>query len=422
MLKLIKIETFKLFKRTKTWVILIAFIALTALIAYGSYRDVENMKKYNSPEARIAANEEYLKMLEADKENIPDSIKDNKAEVEQYKRSIEESIQGVKAEIASLRVLAEQGENYDWRSELKKQIEELEAQQESLKNSSEMNDKGFYNAQEIKEMESYNSQELKRLKYLLDNDIKPEGPYDFNARMFLITLIMILGQIFLAMGIAVFASDMVSGEATPPTMKLLLTQPVSRAKVLFSKFLSINMSSIFLIIGVELLGFLLVGTIFGFGDVNYPMSVGAKYMYDTTQLVENGRYPMVLVAGSSYLIPAWQYLIRLLLLQALFIVTCTSVVFFVSSIVKTSMVSMGISVVSTIAAFVIFLGFGALKGIAKYIFVLFGDVEALLTGNIVYTFDNPNVNMTNAIIMFVIWIAVSYIASHIIFTKKDILI
>ncbi|WP_163195807.1 hypothetical protein [Clostridium thermarum] len=49
MIRLFKIETFKLFKRTKTWVVIIAFILLTALLAYGSYRDTQNAKRYNSP-------------------------------------------------------------------------------------------------------------------------------------------------------------------------------------------------------------------------------------------------------------------------------------------------------------------------------------------------------------------------------------
>ena len=86
------------------------------------------------------------------------------------------------------------------------------------------------------------------------------------------------------------------------------------------------------------------------------------------------------------------------------------------------MVSMGISVVSMIASFVIFLGFSALKNIAKFIFVLFGNVESILTGKIALNFDNPNITLSTTIIMFIVWIVASYIVSHITFTKKDILI
>jgi len=407
MLKLIKIETFKLFKRTKTWVILIAFVLLTALIAYVAYKDNANMKKYNSPENRIAQYEEELKMLE---ESIPDDIKNDQEKLEEYKKSNEQRKQYIKSEIAKLKVEVEQAKNGDWKSAIKAQIEELKTQQELYKGSPE-----------YKNMLVENEKEIERLQYLLDNNIKPEEDYAYNGRIFLSGLIALLGEIFLAMGIAVFASDMVSGEATPPTMKLLLTQPVSRGKVLLAKFISINLSAVSLIIGVELIGYLIVGIFCGFGDANYPMTVGLQYVYDKANAVD-GFIPINLVAGSGYIIPAWQYLIKLLLLQGLYIVACTSVVFLISSLVKTSMVSMGISVVSMIASFVIFLGFSALKNIAKFIFVLFGNVESILTGKIALNFDNPNITLSTTIIMFIVWIVASYIVSHITFTKKDILI
>ena len=85
------------------------------------------------------------------------------------------------------------------------------------------------------------------------------------------------------------------------------------------------------------------------------------------------------------------------------------------------MKSMGISVVSMIASFVIFLGFSALRSVAKYVFVLLIG-RMLLTGETVSMFNNPNVNMNSVVIMFIGWIVVSYIASHLVFTKKDILI
>jgi ABC-2 type transport system permease protein len=412
MIKLFNIETFKLFKRTKTWVVIIAFVLLTALLAYGSYRDAENAKRYNSPEARLANMEEHLKYLESQKDVVPEEYKNDEAKLQEYKNMNEQQISDAKAEIARLKGSIAQGDNADWREVNKDRINNLE---EQLKNLNSLQDKGG-------SQRNYIQEELDQLKYLQQHDIKPMEDYTFNATKFLMQLVQMLGEIFLVIGIAVFAADMVSGEATPPTMKLLLTQPVSRAKVLFSKFLSINIASIVCIIGVELIAFLLVGIVFGFGDANYPMFVGAQYKFDTTQLMENGSYPLILIEGSKHIIPAWQYIVRLLLLQALFITVCTSVTFLISTIVKASMVSMGISVVSAIAAMIVFMGFGVLRSIARYVYVLFGDVGSLLTGRFAERFNNPNVNLSSTIVMFLAWIVVSYIISHVVFTKKDILI
>src|SRR5699024_6194975 len=70
--------------------------------------------------------------------------------------------------------------------------------------------------------------ELEELKYLREHNIETEEDFDFNGFSFINDLVEQLGHVFLAIGIAVFAADIVSGEWTPPTMKLLLTQPVSR--------------------------------------------------------------------------------------------------------------------------------------------------------------------------------------------------
>lgn len=411
MIKLITIETFKLFKRKKTWVVLIAFMMLTAVIAYGLNNEMESMRNYDNPKSKIANLQQNIELEEKSKEVIPEGIKDDAQKVEEYKKNVEQNIQRMKTEVAVLKASIDSTK--DWREGTKERIKALEQEQKNLENAP-------YKV-EPSQKDSL-AQDIQKLQYLLDNNIEPEVPYTFNGFKFILELISMLGSIFLAIGIAVFAADMVSGEATPPTMKLLLTQPVSRAKVLLSKFLSINAASIVLILGVELLAFLLIGLFFGFGDANYPMLTGTKYHFDTTQLMENGGHPIAAIAGSTYIIPMWQYLIKALLLQALFIITCVSVVFLMSTLVKNSMVSMAISTVSIVATIVVFIGFGALRKFGQYIFLMFGDAHGVLGGQGVQMFRNPSLTAGTVCIMFGVWIIVSYIISHIVFTKKDILI
>ena len=407
MITLFKLETFKLLKRKKTLVVLIAFMLLTAFIGYESYRDA----KRNSPENQIANMESYIQSREKDKNIIPDEIKNDEKKIEKYKQQIDDNIEQMKSSVAALK--ASLSGSTDWKDNLKVQISQLEERQKEIQNNSKSDSES--------EMEYVTSQ-LNTSKYLLEHNIKPQSESEFNAFNFIKGLVGILGQVFLAIGVAVFAADMVSGEASPPTMKLLLTQPVSRGKVLLSKFLSINAISILFIVGTELLAFLIVGLIFGFGDASYPTMVGAQYKFDTTHMLENGTYPMVMIAGSSHIITAASYVIRLLLLQSLYIAACVAIVFLISALVKNSMISMGASVVSMIAASIIFLGFGAFKSIARYVFVIFGEVGNLLTGRAAVTLNNPHVTLTSSVIVFVAWIVLSYVIAHIIFTKKDILI
>ena len=164
-------------------------------------------------------------------------------------------------------------------------------------------------------MREQNNNELQIDKYLLNNNIKPMNDYIFNGINYVQTLFKTLGIIFLAVGVAIFSSDMVSGEYTPATAKFLLTQPISRAKILFSKYVTSVLSSIILICVIELIAFLIVGIFAGFGNMNYPVIVGQRFQYDLSYLNQAGGHDLMAIAGTAFIIPMWQYLIEAFLIR-----------------------------------------------------------------------------------------------------------
>lgn len=407
MITLVKHELFKLFKRVKTLVVVIGFILLTGLMAYGLHKDAENAKMYNSPEFRIKDMERSITHSEEQKKNIPPDIKDDKAKADEYVKRIDEDILQMKDEISKLKAL--NGKEVDWKENLNVRIQEVEKRlKEDQTASSEM--KGRW------------TQELEQLKYLKDHNIKPMESYDFNAFNYIGRYISILGQAFLIIGLAVFASDMVSGECTPPTLKLLLTQPVSRSKVIFSKFIAITIAAVGSILVIELLSFLIVGLIYGFGDASYPMIVGTKFQFDPTVLFNGSEPQLIPIAGSGHIVPMWKYTISLLSMQGLFIITCTSFAFLVSTLVKSSMVSMGITTVSMIAMTILFNSINALKKFSMYVFTSYIDMGAIIEGHSARMFNNPSSTLGSAILIFAGSTIVCYLISHFVFTKKDILI
>jgi ABC-2 type transport system permease protein len=407
MLTLIKHELFKLFKRVKTLVVVIGFILLTGVMAYGFHHDAENMKKYNTPEFKIANLEENIKYIEQDKNSIPPDIKNDQAKAAEYVEDMEENILQMKNEIVRLKAL--NGKEEDWRESLNSRIQEVETM---LKQDQRMSQ------QSKGEM----TQELEHLKYLKAHDIKPTQYYDFNAFIFIEKLVMVLGQVFLVIGLAMFVSDMVSGECTPPTLKLLLTQPVSRGKVIFSKFISVTIAAVGSILVLEALAFVVVGLLYGFGDSTYPVMVGAKYQFDPSVFLEGGGHPLALIAGSSHIVPIWQYTLNMLLVQGLFIIACTSFAFLISTLFKSSMVSMGVSSVSLIAMTIVFSLIGALKKFSIYVFTSYMDMGAIIKGTTAGMFNNPNSTLGFTALVFIGWTVVCYLISHFVFTKKDILI
>lgn len=407
MITLVKHELFKLFKRVKTLVVVIGFILLTGLMVYGLHKDAENMKMYNSPEFRIKDMERSITHSEEQKKNIPPDIKNDKAKADEYVKQMDEHILQMKDEISKLKAL--NGKEVDWKENLNVRIQEVEKNLKEDQTASSG-------------MKSQWTQELEQLKYLKDHNIKPMESYDFNAFNYIGRYVSILGQAFLIIGLAVFASDMVSGECTPPTLKLLLTQPVSRSKVIFSKFIAITIAAVGSILIIELLSFLIVGLIYGFGDASYPMIVGTKFQFDPTVLFNGSEPQLIPIAGSGHIVPMWKYTISLLSMQGLFIITCTSFAFLVSTLVKSSMVSMGITTVSMIAMTILFNSINALKKFSMYVFTSYIDMGAIIEGHTAQMFNNTSSTLGSTILIFAGWTIVCYLISHFVFTKKDILI
>ena len=396
---LISNEVKKLMRRKKTIIIFAAFVLLTVAIGYGSYRENLNRKQWDSPEYRQKNIEESIKYMKQDMEN-PNSSEDTKKFNKENIANMEQELSQIKLEVS--------GKHVDWKVQLKDQIDNVEKT---------LNDKNLGLPSSDKDRMKL---ELQQLQYLYDNNIEPESRSTLDAFSFIKTLFMVLGTIFIAVGVMVFTGDIVSGEFTPPTMKILLTQPVSRAKVLASKFIAVAGVAIILILVVEILSFIIMGLIFGFGNPNYPMITGTLYKWDLAQSAYGG-HPLVAVAGSSYIISTGAFVLKMFLLQTLFIITCVSVAFMLSSIVKSSMVSVSVSIV-IVVAFTILLEMPALKKFAQYIFTSYGTVGQVFTGDLVMRYNNPNVSTIFGIGTLIITSIICYLISHIVFTRKDILI
>ncbi|MFZ7132523.1 MAG: ABC transporter permease subunit [Eubacteriales bacterium] len=407
MLILIRQELYKLFMRKKTYVVLVGFILLTILLAFGMKRDADYMKLYDTKEYQIENLQNNLDWLEVEKNHIPDDMKNNEAEITKYQEDMDYQINELKEQIKNLESTL--GKDIPWQDKLQRDIANQEKIIQENKSTASSGDMANWNM------------ELDQLQYLQNHNIKPQADYEFNAFNFMDNLVGQLGQVFLVIGIAVFAADMISGEWTPPTLKLLLTQPVSRGKVILSKFITTLLSSVGLILVVEIASFFIVGLFFGFGNSQYPSFVGLRYQFDTSVFLDNGSHPFVLINESAQIIPVVQYTLKLLLTQSVFIVAVTSFVFMISSLVKSSMVSMAISVVSLVSGMIIF-QIPGIRSIARFVFINYFAIGEVVTGRIASFFNHPGMTEISSIITLLIWTAICYLVAHFTFTKRDLLI
>jgi ABC-2 type transport system permease protein len=194
----------------------------------------------------------------------------------------------------------------------------------------------------------------------------------------------------------IIAGDSVAGEFTDGTIKLLLIRPVSRSKILLSKYVSALMFSILLFIVLFVSAFVVSGIMHGFHDL------GAPYVYASSD-------------GIVHETNIVQHSIATYLFQAVQMIMVVTLAFMISVLTRSSSISIALSVGIMFAGTSI-VGFLAQFNWAKYYLFENTDLTQYLTGS-------PNVpgmtlpfSITVILVYFILFNALSWT----VFKKKDV--
>ncbi|MGH4123538.1 MAG: ABC transporter permease [Clostridium sp.] len=402
---LISNELKKLISRKRFTVTLIMLCILVALNVFSTYK---NTKKENI-QSKIAMAENQVEYLNQ-KKKVAEENKD-KGRIYDYKIQINVA----QAELDSFKKLGDIRTN--WKEKLKTDI----ASSEELKRAPIVSSLDT-------EIENQNKNILIK-QYYLSNNI--EYDYMKTNQIFKVFPIFFntIGRTLLFVVIGLLASDMVSGENNPATIKMLLTKPISRGKILFSKFITSIITANVMVLVTETIGFVVIGLLAGFGSPSTPIAVGTIYKMDLGLIGNNGK-SISAVLGSSYILPAWKVIISILILQALTVSACIAFSFLISTLIKNSDVSTGVCLITVfltivIATKVMAFSMGGMPSITNkilpFIFTSYYDVSLVIQGDMAERIINPIVNLHFAQLISVIWIIGCYSISHIVFVRKDVL-
>lgn len=407
MLTLIKNELIKIFKRPKTWIVFALFIAFIGITAYGTWSADKNMREWISPEYQIKQAEEQLV-------HVRNDIKRAEADGdENWINGSKQIEQSLLKQIDDNKKIIENGIEEDaWKKQLDDKIKNLEIIIKEYEDTGINEWNKVYYAQDKQTLEDY--------KYLKANNIAPIENWEYNEYSFYNNLSQFFGLGLLIAGIAVFMSDIVSGECTPATLKFLLIQPVKRGKMLFSKFIAAIITVLSLILIPQLAGMAIVNVTSNIEASDYPIRIEQQYEKKFDQ--SSQQMMMEQVPDTSTMVTNKEFALKSIGYQALFILTACSVVFMISTLFKSSMISMAVSVILTIF---LTIGGQAITTISSYshlLFTTYADSVSLLNSNLALAYNNPNLTTTTAIACMLITTIVAYIIAHFNFTKKDILI
>jgi ABC-2 type transport system permease protein len=238
-------------------------------------------------------------------------------------------------------------------------------------------------------------------QYYLDHNINPSEP---GAPTFVRGFVENSLNLLLPLMIMVVAADLVSSEYSQGTVKLLLTRPVKRWRILLSKYITLILSVSFIILLFGFLSYLISGLVFGFRGWTAPVLTGFT--------VEGGE----LSTAGVHLIPQWQYILKEFGLAWFVSLVVGTLSFMLSVLVKSTAAGMGLMLAFLISGTILSNMVGSWET-AKYFFMVNLELIDYLEGS-----SPPIEGMTLgfSLLVLAVWGAAALLISFVTFTRQDI--
>jgi ABC-2 type transport system permease protein len=252
------------------------------------------------------------------------------------------------------------------------------------------------------EWKRYRSVFIQQMQYYLEHDINPNEPGAVTfTREFMDNSV----NLFIPLLIMAIASDIVSGERTTGTIKMLLTRPVRRWKVLLSKLLSLFMFVSLIVVSTFAISYLISGLFFGYRGFGVPVFTGFRIIGSNVDM------------SAVQAIPQWQYMLLQCGLIWFVSMIVAMLAFMVSVLIRSTAASI-VVMMSALIAGTILTNMASSWESAKYLFMVNLGLTDYLAGN-----PAPIEGMTLPFSLAVlsVWGLISLIVSFAVFTKRDIL-
>lgn len=242
---------------------------------------------------------------------------------------------------------------------------------------------------------------IQQQQYYLDHDINPLEP---GAPTFMRTFAEHSITLLIPLMVMVIAADLVSSERSSGTVKLLLTRPIKRWKVLMSKYLALLLS-ISAVIGIfGLVSYLVSGLVFGYQGWDAPVVTGFTALGSE------------LDTAGAQLLPQWQYILMEYSLVWFVAIIVGTIAFMLSVLVKSTPAAMGIMLAALISGLILSNMVSSWES-AKYFFMINMDLTAYLAGN-----PPPIEGMTLgfSLSILAVWGIAALVVSFLVFTREDV--
>lgn len=277
--------------------------------------------------------------------------------------------------------------NADWRTKLQQEIVDTQ----NRLSSSRLQD----------DWRKFLKIRLAQQQYYLDNDINPQAP---GAPTFMRVFIENSISLLLPLLVMVVGADLVSSEASGGTIKLLLTRPVKRWKILLSKYIALILSVSFIVTAAAVLSYGISGIVLGYGGWNMPLLTGFS-----TQGEE-------LITSNVHLIPQWQYVLMEFGLVWFVCLVVGTLTFMLSVLLRSTAAVMGIMLAALIAGAILANMVSSWES-AKYFFMVNLSLTDYISG-MAPPIEGMSLGFSLSVLL--VWAVGGLIVAFAVFTKRDV--
>jgi ABC-2 type transport system permease protein len=291
------------------------------------------------------------------------------------------------AQMKEVKSLQERLGTTDWRSQLQQDI----VNSQNRLNSSTIPD----------DLRKFLLIRVSEQKYYLEHDVDPSAP---GAPTFMRMFVENSIDLLMPLMVVVVVGDLVSSELSGGTIKMLLTRPVKRWRILMSKFLTMILSVSFIVLSLGLLSYLISGAVFGYSGWTMPILTGFSI---------NGND---LVTTNVHLIYQWQYLLMELGLAWFVGIIVGSITLMLSVLIRSTAAVTGVMLATLISGPILANMVSSWES-AKYLFMVNLRITNYISGG-----APPIQGMTLgfSMIILTIWGIAALLVAFITFTRRDV--
>ncbi|MDP4084359.1 MAG: ABC transporter permease [Bacillota bacterium] len=242
---------------------------------------------------------------------------------------------------------------------------------------------------------------LQQEQYYLDHNINPSEP---GAPTFIRIFLENSIDLFLPLMVMVIASDLVSSEHSLGSIKLLLTRPVKRWRVLLSKYITLCLAISLIVAIAGILSYGISGIVFGYRGWGTPILTGFS-------VTDTG-----LNTSSVRSLPLWQFILMDFGLVWLVAIVVGTLSFMLSVLIRSTAAGMGIMLASLISGAILSNMVSSWKS-AKYLFMVNLRLTDYLKGAAP---PIEGMTLSFSITVLLVWWAIALMVAFLSFTQKDI--